>query len=334
MDGTTHRNFILAASTLPPLGFTAAVVLLWDKAVDGVDLAIFAGMYLLCSIGLGVGFHRLFTHRSFKTSKGTRIVFAILGTMGAEGPPIVWVSHHRKHHALADAEGDPHSPHLHGEKGLKGAFKGLWHAHWGWLFRVELTSDPMRYAPDLVREKEMRWVSRHFFAIVAAGLILPGLVGLAIERTFVGFLAGVLWGGIVRMFVLHHITYSVNSVGHYFGRRRFVTDDMSKNVAWLALPTLGEAWHHNHHAFPTSYTHGLRWYEIDLAALVIRILERLGLAWDLVRFSPEHQSAKLAVVSATAGRPPPAPTAEPPPQHALSENAHETAEAGSDHVRA
>jgi stearoyl-CoA desaturase (delta-9 desaturase) len=300
MDGKTHRNFILTASIVPPIAFAAAIVLLWHKAVDEVDLAIFAGMYLLCSIGLGVGFHRLFTHRAFKTKKPTRLALAVLGTMGAEGPPIVWVSHHRKHHALADVEGDPHSPHLHGEQGLKGAFKGLWHSHWGWLFRTELTSDPMRYAPDLVREKEMRWISQHFLAIVAAGLILPGIAGFAIKGTVGGLLTGFLWGGLVRMFVLHHITYSVNSVGHYFGRRRFVTDDKSKNVALLAIPTLGEAWHHNHHAFPTSYTHGLKWYEVDLAALVIRGLERLGLAWDLVRISPARQESKLATAPAGA----------------------------------
>jgi stearoyl-CoA desaturase (delta-9 desaturase) len=293
MDGRAHRYYILAASILPPLGLVTAIVLLWNRAVHTHDLVILAVFYAFCALGITVGFHRLLTHRAFKTPKPIRLALTVFGTMSAEGPPITWVAHHRKHHALADQEGDPHSPHLHEDTGFRAALKGLWHAHWGWLFTEELTSDPMRYAPDLVREREMRWISRHFLSIAAVGVLLPGLAGLAVTGTLAGFLTGVLWGGLVRVFLIHHVTYSINSICHYFGRRRFGTEDHSSNVAWLALPTLGEAWHNNHHAFPTSYRHGLRWYELDPSAAFIWTLERARLAHDVVRISPERERKKL-----------------------------------------
>jgi stearoyl-CoA desaturase (delta-9 desaturase) len=292
MDAKTHRYYILAASILPPVGLVVATVLLWNQAVSVRDLAILAGFYALCALGVTVGFHRLLTHRAFKTKKPVRLALTTLGTMSAEGPPIIWVSHHRKHHALADHEGDPHSPHLDVEPGLRGVLKALWHAHWGWLFKQELTSDPMRYAPDLVREKEMRWISQHFLSIAAMGVLLPGLVGLAIGGTLAAFLTGALWGGLVRIFLIHHATYSINSICHYFGRRRYGTDDESRNVSWLAVASLGESWHNNHHAFPTSYRHGLRWYEVDFSAMFIRLLERMRLAWDVVRVSPDRERSK------------------------------------------
>ena len=269
-----------------------AIVLLWNQAVHLRDLVILVVFYAACALGVTVGFHRLLTHRAFKTKKPVRLALTTLGTMSAEGPPIIWVAHHRRHHAMADQEGDPHSPHLDHEPGLRGVLKGLWHAHLGWLFEEELTSDPMRYAPDLVREKEMRWISQRFLWIAAAGLVLPGLVGLALTGTVAGFATGLLWGGLVRVFLIHHVTYSINSICHYFGRRRYGTGDLSSNVSWLAVPTLGESWHNNHHAFPTSYRHGLRWYEVDLSAAFIRGLEALGLAWDVVRVTPERERSK------------------------------------------
>jgi stearoyl-CoA desaturase (delta-9 desaturase) len=165
--------------------------------------------------------------------------------------------------------------------------KGLWHAHLGWLFNVGLTSDPIRYCPDLVRDKDMRFLSNHFGALVLAGLILPGLIGWAITGSLLALATGILWGGVVRWFLSNHITYAINSIGHYFGRRRFATPDESRNVAWLAIPSFGEAWHNNHHAFPRSYTHGMRWYEIDVSAMIIRAMEALGLAWNVVRIRRE-----------------------------------------------
>jgi stearoyl-CoA desaturase (delta-9 desaturase) len=297
-----HRYANLTAVLLPFVAFLAAIVLLWNELVGWTDLAIFAVMYLLTGIGVTVGYHRHLTHRAFETSRPMRYVLAGLGSMALEGPAIIWVSDHRKHHAFADEEGDPHSPHVgHGE-GLRGALHGLFHAHMGWLFQEQGRAEMKRYARDLLEDRGLRKINKWFFGFVLLGLVLPFLMGLAITGSLAGGLTGMLWGGFVRIFLLHHVTWSINSVCHFFGRRRFRTDDESRNVFWLALPSLGEAWHHNHHAFPTSAAHGLRWWEIDVSALVIRGMERLGLVWNVVRVTPERQEAKLArVETASAG---------------------------------
>jgi stearoyl-CoA desaturase (delta-9 desaturase) len=295
MTGRAHRLFIILASILPPVAIVVAAAVGWNHVVHVRELVLLAVFYTLCGLGISTGFHRLLTHRAFDTHRPIRLALAVLGTAAAEGPPIIWVSHHRRHHTLADQEGDPHSPHVGHGSGLRGALKGLWHAHWGWLFDDQLTSTPLRYAPDLVRDPAMRWISQHFLGIAVAGLLLPGLIDLALTRTFAGFLEGVLWGGLIRMFLLHHATYAVNSVGHVAGRRRFTTGDESRNVAWLSIPSMGEAWHNNHHAFPTSFRHGMKWWEIDLSAAFIATLERTGLAWEVVRVEPGRVAAKLRV---------------------------------------
>jgi stearoyl-CoA desaturase (Delta-9 desaturase) len=297
-----HRYANLTAVILPFVAFLAAIVLLWNELVGWTDLAIFAVMYLLTGIGVTVGYHRHLTHRAFETSRPMRYLLAGLGSMALEGPAIVWVSDHRKHHAFADEEGDPHSPHVgHGE-GLRGALHGLFHAHMGWLFQEQGRAEMKRYARDLLEDPGLRKINRWFFGFVGLGLVLPFFMGLVLTGSLAGGLTGMLWGGFVRIFLLHHVTWSINSVCHFFGRRRFRTDDESRNVFWLALPSLGEAWHHNHHAFPTSAAHGLRWWEIDVSALVIRGMERLGLVWNVVKVSPERQEAKLAGVErASAG---------------------------------
>jgi stearoyl-CoA desaturase (delta-9 desaturase) len=292
MSGRAYRAFILAASVLPAVAVAVAVVLLWNSAVGVRDLAILVVAYTLTGLGVTVGYHRLLTHRSFETPRAVRFTFALLGTMAAEGPPITWVAHHRQHHAFADEEGDPHSPHHHGG-GWRGALGGLWHAHLGWLLDDRLGSSALRYAPDLVREPEMRWLSRHFLGVVAAGLLLPGVAGLALSGTLAGFATGVLWGGLVRMFLLHHATYAINSICHVYGRRRYDVTDRSGNVAWLAIPSFGESWHNNHHAFPTAARHGARPWEVDLSALVIRALEAVGLASEVVRVPEDRRTAKV-----------------------------------------
>jgi stearoyl-CoA desaturase (Delta-9 desaturase) len=292
MTGSSHRNFMLVAAISPPLGVAAAIVLLWNQLVGWVELALFGGLYLFTAAGISIGYHRLLTHRSYKAAKSVRITLALAGTLAAQGPAITWAAHHRKHHNLADQEGDPHSPHLHGEPGLKGILKGFWHAHIGWLFDHRLTSEPMRYVPDLVREKEMRWISRHFVALVVAGIVLPGVIAFAITQKPLALLTGMLWGGIVRIFLLDHVTWSINSLGHIFGRRRFRTSDKSRNLPLLAIPSLGEGFHNNHHAFPNSAIIGLRRSEIDLGYLIICGLERLGLAWDVVRPGSDRVQAK------------------------------------------
>jgi stearoyl-CoA desaturase (delta-9 desaturase) len=213
--------------------------------------------------------------------------------MSVQGTVIDWVASHRRHHAHPDAEGDPHSPHGFGD-GVLGTLRGLWHAHVGWLLEQGHASEPQRYARDLVEDRGMVLISRAFPALVAAGLVLPAGIAFLVHGTLPAALAGLLWGGLVRVFLLHHVTFSINSLCHVFGRRRFATEDRSTNVFWLALPSLGESWHHNHHAFPRSASHGLRWWELDVSGIVIRLLRRLRLARNVVEIPRERQWQKLA----------------------------------------
>jgi stearoyl-CoA desaturase (Delta-9 desaturase) len=286
-----ERTANLIGVVVPFLGLLAAIVLLWNRAVDATDLAILAVTYLLFGFGVTVGFHRLLTHRGFRTHKPTEYGFAILGSMALQGSVLDWVADHRKHHAHADVEGDPHSPHVGHGSGLK----GLWHAHTGWLFEAQGQADWKKYAAELYEDSGMRRINRLFPWLALASLALPTLLGwLAHGRTAEGALRGLVWGGLVRAFFLHHVTWSINSICHFFGRRRFAIEDRSTNVAWLALPSLGEAWHHNHHAFPRSAAHGLRRWELDPSAVVIGAMQRVGLAWNVVKITPERQAAKLA----------------------------------------
>jgi stearoyl-CoA desaturase (delta-9 desaturase) len=281
-----HKIGNIVGVFLPVAAFVGALVLLWEEFVGPVDLAVLAAMYVATGLGVTVGFHRLLTHRAFDTFRWLRATFAVLGSMSVQGPVIHWVADHRKHHAYTDEDGDPHSPHV------EGGLRGLWHAHVGWLFSLAGRAEPERYARDLVADPLMRAISRLFPGWVALGLAIPFGIGYAVTGTLRGALIGLLWGGLVRIFLLHHVTFAINSVCHFFGRRRFATDDESRNVFWLALPSFGEAWHHNHHAFPTSAFHGLRRREVDPGGLVIRGLERLGLAWNVVRPSRERQAEK------------------------------------------
>ncbi len=282
----------LGAVVVPFLATLVAIVFLWNDFVGPADLAIAATMYLLTAIGITVGFHRLLTHRSFQTSKPLEYAFAVLGSMAVQGPVISWVADHRKHHAHTDAEGDPHSPHVgHGE-GMRGVLAGLWHAHSGWLMSSQGRADWRRYAPDLYEDPGMRTIGRNFVPLVFASLAIPALLGYAVTGTVVGAATALLWGGLVRIFFVHHVTWSVNSVCHFFGSRRFDTGDRSTNVFWLAIPSLGESWHHNHHAFPRSAVHGLRRHEVDISALFIGAMERVGLVRKVVRISTERQAER------------------------------------------
>ncbi|MGZ5311645.1 MAG: acyl-CoA desaturase [Solirubrobacterales bacterium] len=267
----------------------------WNEALHWRDIAIFAVFYVATGLGVTVGLHRLFTHRAFKTGPRTRAVWAVLGSMAIEGPIISWVADHRKHHACSDKEGDPHSPHHgHGE-GWKGQVKGLYHAHVGWLFDHTQRGSKERFASDLLRDPIVSYVDRTFFLWAILSLTLPMLIGWVWGGTIDAALTALLWGGIVRMFLLHHVTYSVNSLCHTFGRRPYDTKDESRNFAPVALLAFGEGWHNNHHAFPTSARHGLRWWQPDPTAAVITAMEKAGLAWDVVRIPPEHQAKKVRV---------------------------------------
>jgi stearoyl-CoA desaturase (delta-9 desaturase) len=271
---------------------------LWDSLLGWRDIAVFLLLYVLTGLGITVGFHRLFTHRAFKTKPWVRATLAILGSAAVEGPIISWVADHRKHHAFSDQLGDPHSPHVERGHGWAGALHGLMHAHVGWLFIHTHRGRRERYAPDLLADPVVSWVDRTFLVWALGGLVAAFGLGWWLGGTLRDGLTGLLWGGGVRMLLLHHVTYSINSLCHFFGRRRFATGDESRNLAWLAPLSLGEAWHNNHHAFPTCAEHGLRRREIDLSALVIGALERAGLAWDVVRVSPERQATKLVSVPA------------------------------------
>lgn len=284
----------LGAVVLPFLATAAAAALFWNRLVSPTDLIIALTMYLLTAVGITVGFHRLLTHRSFQTSRPVEYLFAVLGSMAVQGPVISWVADHRKHHAHTDEDGDPHSPHVGHGSGVGGVLAGLWHAHTGWLMSTQGRADWKRYARDLYEDGGMRTISRRFVPIVLIGLALPALAGYLVSGSLAGAATGLLWGGLVRIFFVHHITWSVNSVCHFLGTRRFETDDRSTNVFWLALPSLGESWHHNHHAFPRSAEHGLKRWEVDPSALIIAGMEKLGLARNVVRISPERQAERAS----------------------------------------
>jgi stearoyl-CoA desaturase (delta-9 desaturase) len=289
-----EKSVNLAAVVMPFLAVLAAIPLLWNRLVSPADLAILAAMYLLTALGVTVGFHRMLTHRAFQTSSALQYTFAILGSMAVQGPVIAWVADHRKHHAHTDVDGDPHSPHVGHGDGVRGVFSGLWHAHVGWLLVDQGRAERRRYAPELCEDRGMRRLNRWFPLLVVAGLAIPALAGYLVSGSIAGAATGLLWGGLVRVFFVHHVTWSINSVCHFTGSRRFDVDDHSTNVFWLALPTLGESWHHNHHAFPRSAQHGLRWWELDPSAMVIGAMERLGLAWNVVRITPERQAQRAA----------------------------------------
>jgi stearoyl-CoA desaturase (delta-9 desaturase) len=286
-------RFLTGAITVIP--FVALFVVgwqLWNEALHWSDIAVFVICYVLTGFGVTIGFHRHLTHRAFKAKPWVRGTLAILGSAAIEGPVISWVADHRKHHAFADIEGDPHSPHVDHGHGLKGALRGLFHAHVGWLFIHTHRGNKERYAPDLMKDPLIRWIDRTFVLWVLAGLAFPFLLGGLIGQSWEAALTGLLWGGAVRMLVVHHVTYSINSLCHFFGRQAFDTGDESRNLAWLAPFTFGEAWHNNHHAFPTSFEHGMRRWQFDPSRYVIRGMEKLGLVWDVVRISPERQARK------------------------------------------
>jgi stearoyl-CoA desaturase (delta-9 desaturase) len=294
------RTITGLVTALPVLALVLVVWQAWNGLLQPSDLIVFVIVYLLTGLGVTVGFHRLLTHRSFKTGPVVRGILTTLGSAAIEGPVISWVADHRKHHAYSDRPGDPHSPHVDHGVGWSGALKGLLHAHVGWLFRHDERGSRARFAPDLLADPVVSFVHRTFPLWVFAGLALPFGLGWAIGGSVDAALTGLLWGGAVRILVLHHVTYSINSICHVFGRRKFKTKDESRNVFWLSLFSMGESWHNNHHAFPTSAAHGLGRWQLDVSALVIRGLERCGLAWDVVRVSDDRQR-RAALSGAQAG---------------------------------
>jgi stearoyl-CoA desaturase (delta-9 desaturase) len=264
--------------TIGPLaGVVFAVAWLWGNGISSLDLGLMIGFYVFAIAGVTVGYHRLFTHRSFEVPKAIRGILAVAGNMAVEGTAIEWSATHRRHHAYADAYGDPHSPHLVERSGFRGVARGLWHAHMGWLFDANGT-DASRWAPDLKRDPVLVAVDRRAPMIILASFFLPPIIAFAITGSWAAALTGLLWGSLVRVFLLHHVTWSINSICHFFGKRPFETRDESTNNWPLSVISFGESWHNNHHAFPTSARHGLLRGQLDPSWRVIRTLEQLRLA--------------------------------------------------------
>lgn len=273
------RRMALTTVILPFVGFIAAVVMLWRTGFGPVDLILLVVFFVTTILGIGIGFHRQLTHRAFQSNSFIKALFAILGSMAAEGPVIFWVAVHRRHHACSDREGDPHSPHLHGE-GSANALRGFWHSHTGWMLRPELTGWAY-YVPDLLQDKLIFQINKLYFLWLTLSLALPTILGGLLTWSWKGAFLGFLWAGLVRIFLVHHTTWSINSICHLYGRRPFQARDHSANNFWMALLSFGEGWHNNHHAFPTSAWHGLKWWEVDLSGYMIRAMERVGLVWDV-----------------------------------------------------
>ncbi|MBD2534576.1 acyl-CoA desaturase [Nostoc flagelliforme FACHB-838] len=274
-----QRRFALAIVLIPFLGSILAIGLLYVSGIGLVEIALLISMYALTTVGVSVGFHRHFAHRAFKTKQVIRITLAILGSMAAQGPIIFWVATHRRHHQYSDLPGDPHSPRLY-EDGIRGHLLGLWHAHVGWLFDSDVTNSVL-FAKDLLPDIAIARVNRLYLIWVILGLAIPAVLGGILTGTSIGAFQGFMWGGIVRIFLAHNATWSLNSITHVFGRRSFDSHDYSRNIGWLAILTVGEGWHNNHHAFPNSARFGLKWWQIDQGYWVIRALEVAGMVWDV-----------------------------------------------------
>ena len=281
----------LIAIATPFIGFLVAAIFFWGTLFNGVQLAIFGFMYAITSVGITIGYHRLFTHSSFKTSRFMTAVLAAFGSMAIEGPVLQWVADHRRHHQCSDEEGDPHSPHLH-SGGILEALKGMWHSHMGWMINPR-TKQSMRYVGDLRKDKLVRSMSKLFPFFVLISLALPALLGGLITMTWMGAFLGFLWGGLVRICFVHHMTWSINSVCHIWGARPFNTNDHSRNNLIMGVFALGEGWHNNHHAFQSSARHGLRWWQLDMSYIIIWFMSKVGLVYDVRVPTKERIEAKL-----------------------------------------
>jgi len=272
-----QRIAMVLLTVLPLAGVAAAMAGLWGTAFSGVDLGIFVGFYVFTGLGITVGFHRLLTHQSFRTPTAVRVLFAVAGSLAVQGSVIDWVATHRRHHAYSDQVGDPHSPHVAPDGRNFGLLHGLWYAHLGWMFSSDSTVHKA-WAPDLLRDRAIAAVSRAFPWLIVATFVAPAVLGGLLTGSLAGAASALLWGGLVRMFVLHHVTWSINSICHVFGTRPFESHDEARNNPVMALLGFGEGWHNGHHAFPASARHGMRWWELDFSWLLIRTLSAVGLA--------------------------------------------------------
>ncbi|GAA4695240.1 acyl-CoA desaturase [Pseudonocardia yuanmonensis] len=267
---------VIVFMIVPLLAVAAAVPVAWGWGLGWVDVALFVVFYLASGLGVTVGYHRHFTHGSFKARRGLRIALAVAGSLALQGSVVSWVADHRRHHAYSDKEGDPHSPWLFGT-GAKALVKGFWHSHMGWLLDRDKTN-ARRFAPDLLADPALRRIGDNFLWFALTSLLLPGLLGGLLTWSIGGALTALFWAGLVRVALLHHVTWSINSVCHIWGDRPFAARDRSANVWWLALLSFGESWHNLHHADPTCARHGAKPGQVDISARLIRIFEVFGWA--------------------------------------------------------
>jgi stearoyl-CoA desaturase (delta-9 desaturase) len=282
----------LIGVVLPFLGLVVAISLLWGVAFNWIYLVLLFVMYLISGLGITIGYHRYFTHKSFQTSRFVQALLAISGSMAFEGSVLQWAAVHRSHHQHSDDEHDPHSPHTHGA-GVWNAIRGMWHAHMGWLFRSR-TISLQKYVVDLKKDRLITTMSALFPLWALLGLAIPAVIGGLVTMSWMGALLGFIWGGLVRVFFVHHVTWSINSVCHIWGTRPFNSHDESRNNPIFGVLGLGEGWHNNHHAFPTSARHGLRWWQLDISYIIIRALSWVGIVWDVRVPSPARVAAKRA----------------------------------------
>jgi len=290
------RLVTLVTIIIPLLTVVAAPLFVWGWGFGWTDLGLLLGMYLLTSLGITVGFHRLFVHRSFEAHTWVKFMWAIFGSMAMQGSLFQWVALHRRHHQHSDTPEDPHSPQHRGN-GVLGILRGFWHAHLGWLFESE-PPRLERYIADLTDKREFRAVSRLFPLWVILGFVIPAVLGGVITSSWSGVWTGLVWGGLVRLFLVHHVTWSVNSSCHLWGLHPYKSNDQSRNNFLFGILALGEGWHNNHHAFPTSARHGLRWWQIDVSYWVIRTMALLGLAWN-VKLPSKQAQEKMSLFKAT-----------------------------------
>lgn len=276
---TLYRRLTLVTVLIPFTGSLVAIGLLWNSMLSPLDIELLVSMYVLTTLGIEVGFHRHFSHHAFQTTTAVQVILAILGSMAAQGGVIYWVATHRRHHQYSDLPGDPHSPLLHGD-GIRGRLHGLWHAYVGWLLTGEITNS-MLFAKDMLRDPVIVKVNKLHQLWVILGLAIPTVLGGVLTWTWMGAFQGFIWGGLVRVFLGHQTAWLNVSMSHSYGSRSFETNDGSTNNIWLAIPTWGQSWHNNHHAFPNSAIGGLEWWQIDLGAWTIRLLEFAGLVWNI-----------------------------------------------------
>jgi stearoyl-CoA desaturase (delta-9 desaturase) len=282
----------LVAVVVPPLGLLSAMGLLWGVAFHWVDVALLVSLYTICAFGTTIGFHRYFTHRGFEARLPVKVTLAILGCMTMQGPITQWVTDHRKHHAFSDRPGDPHSPHAEFEDTAWGAVKGFVHAHVGWMFENMGMEQGLLYGRDLYEDRMIRWIDRLYLVWTVLTFGLPFAIGYAVGGTWQAGLEGLVWGGLLRVFLYQHATFSVNSICHMFGRKDYRSRDEARNNWLVALLVFGEGWHNNHHAFPASARHGLDRLQVDVSWWVIRGLEKLGLVWNVRTPTPEQRERR------------------------------------------